>query len=230
MEITSENKATGQYPIDHWSKKIVASKAFWAIFVLLAFSYPVYRSMNRVLPPALPKMFQVPEFKLFDQNGNSFGSQDLKGKAYIANFVFTSCPTTCPGLMEKMQEVQKRIRGVGDRMSLVTFTVDPETDTVEKLQKYSQELKASPQIWKFLTGDKNEIKKTLIDGFKVPMGDKAPVTDLKLGNSDLVLFDIVHTEKLVLVDEVGFVRGYYSTDKISIDQLMIDVGLMINRL
>jgi hypothetical protein len=62
------------------------------------------------------------------------------------------------------------------------------------------------------------------------MGDKAPVTDLKLGNSDLVLFDIVHTEKLVLVDEVGFVRGYYSTDKISIDQLMIDVGLMINRL
>jgi protein SCO1/2 len=132
--------------------------------------------------------------------------------------------------MEKMQEVQKRIRGVGDRMSLVTFTVDPETDTVEKLQKYSQELKASPQIWKFLTGDKNEIKKTLIDGFKVPMGDKAPVTDLKLGNSDLVLFDIVHTEKLVLVDEVGFVRGYYSTDKISIDQLMIDVGLMINRL
>ena len=131
--------------------------------------------------------------------------------------------------MEKMQQVQKRIRGVGSQAALVTFTVDPETDTPQSLHKFARGLNANPFVWSFLTGDEATIKSVLIDGYKVPMGDgKQPIQGMVDGK-EVTLFDIVHSEKLVLVDQDGWVRGYYSTDKISIDRLMVDLGLTMNR-
>lgn len=218
---------TGYIREENWFYKMIRMKSFWIIFWLLSFSYPIYRSINRTLPPPLPVYYQVPEFTLTNEFNKPFGSKDLKGKFYIANFMFTSCPSTCPALMEKMDLIQKRIRGVGTKAAIVTFTVDPQTDTPEVLYKFARKRNSNPFIWNFLTGSKADLQKIVVDGFKVPMGEKAEVAK-KLEEKTITLMDIVHSEKVVLVDDRGQIRGYYSTDKFGMDRLMIDMGLLVN--
>lgn len=209
-------------------ENLVRSKVFWICFFLLTFSYPIYRSINRELPPELPRLAKVPEFTLTNEFGKPFGSKDLKGRIYMASFLFTSCPTTCPGLVERMKVAQKRLKGLGQKVALVSFTVDPVIDTPEVLFRYSRKNKANPYVWHFLTGSHKELSALLIDGFKVPMGEKEAVEGV-VGEETVTLMDIAHTEKLALVDEEGNIRGYYSTDKYGMDKMMIDVGLLVNR-
>lgn len=210
-------------------EKLVRSKLFWVFFFILTFTYPIYRSYNRVLPPELPKLFAVPEFSLTNEFGKPFGSKELKGRYYVASFMFTSCPTTCPGLVERLKKVQKRVRGLGQKIAILSISVDPDWDTPKILNQYARKHKANPYVWSFLTGERAELKKLLIDGFKVPMGDKEPVSAGVVGTEEITLMDIVHTEKLVLVDNEGFARGYYSTDKHGMNKMMIDIGLLVNR-
>lgn len=209
-------------------ERLVRSKLFWLVFIIMGFAYPMYRSVTRELPPELPRLFKAPTFKLTDSFGKPFGSHDLKGKVYMASFMFTSCPTTCPGLIERMKVAQKRLRGLGQKVALLSISVDPDYDTPKVLNKYARKNKANPYIWKFLTGKRSDLRTLLIDGFKVPMGDKKAVEGM-VGDEKVTLMDIVHTEKLVLVDEVGMVRGFYATDKAGMNKMMIDIGLLVNR-
>jgi len=209
-------------------QKIVSSKLFWFFAMLIIFSYPIYRSMNRVLPPDLPRYFKVPEFNLTNEFNKPFGTNDLKGKTYLASFAFTSCPSSCPGLMKNLQKVQKRIRGLGTKVAILTFTVDPETDTPKVLHKYARGYQANPFVWSFLTGTNKELHSLLVKGFKVPVGELEE-TKKVFNGEDVTLYDIAHSEKIVLVDWEGMIRGYYSTDNDNINKLMIDLGLLINR-
>jgi protein SCO1 len=202
-------------------QKLVLNKWFWLIFCIFFFAFPIYRSMNRILPPTLIVYSKLPDYKFSNENGAVFGSEELKGKAYIANFFFTSCPTTCPKIMRKMQKIQKRVKGVGQHIALVSFTVDPEYDTQKVLFNYARDNKANPYIWKFLRADLEATKKLLLDGFKIAIGEKEKIATN--------IYDIIHSAKFVLVDDQGRIRGYYDTDKAAINQLMIDVGLLINR-
>ena len=118
-----------------------------------------------------------------------------------------------------MQKIQKRVKGLGDRIALLSFSVDPENDTPKRLFKVARKWKANPYIWKFLTADLDHVKSVLVDGFKVPIGDK------KYSKS---IYDIAHSEKIVLVDQKGFIRGYYKMEKNDINRLMIDLGLLAN--
>ncbi len=201
-------------------EKLVSNKLFWLIAVGFLFAYPITKSINRELPPDLPVYSTLPEFQFTNENAVAFGSNDLKGKVYIANFMFTSCKTACPVLLKKVQVVQHRMRGVIDRAAIVSFTVDPETDNADVLFAKAREMKANPVVWRFLTAPIAETKKLLVDGFKVPLGDKT------FANS---VMDVAHSNKLVLVDQEGRIRGYYSIEKDGIDQLMIDTGLLINK-
>jgi protein SCO1/2 len=200
-------------------EKIVRKPLFWVLFIAFSFGYPIYKSMNRVLPPELPVIAVVPEFEMISENGQRFGSKDLKGKTYLANFIFSRCPTACPRMLGDLQKVQKRIKGTGHKVSIVSFTVDPLYDNEKVLFDLARKYDANPHVWTFLTKNNEEELFTLYkDGFKVGV-EKNPQD----------LFDIAHSEKIVLVDEVGQIRGYYSFDENSINQLMIDVGLLINR-
>ena len=219
--------STGYYREDNWFEKLIRRKSFWLIFWLLSFSYPVYKTLNRTLPPPLPVYYTVPEFNLTNEFGKPFGNKDLDGKFYIASFMFTSCPTTCPVLLTKLDLVQKRIRGLGTKAAIVTFTVDPEVDTPEVLYKFARKRHSNPFIWTYLTGTKSQLEKIVIDGFKVPMSGKEPIVK-QVGNDKVTLFDIAHTEKLVLVDSKGQIRGYYGTDRVEMDRMMIDLGLLVN--
>lgn len=212
----------------NYIQKLASSKLFWVIAILTFFTYPIYRSLNRTLPPPLPVYSTLPDFSFTNEFGKPFGSKELKGKFYVANFFFTSCPSTCPRLMEKMDVIQKRIKGVGSKMAIVSFTVNPETDTVEELYKYARKRHANPFIWSFLTGDKAQLQKIVVDGFKVPMGDGKVPMDGVVDGKTVTMMDIVHSEKVVLVDDQGRIRGYYSVDKENMDKMMIDIGLLIN--
>jgi len=200
-------------------EKLVRSKFFWVMFLLAGFTFPIYKSLNRTLPPELPVLAQVPEFELISENGQRFGSKNLAGKVYLANFVFTRCPTACPKMLSELQKVQKRVRSTGHKVAIVSFTVDPENDNEKVLFDLARKYDANPFTWTFLTGEnKDEMFKLYKDGFKV--GVEQNPKDM---------FDIAHSEKIVLVDESNRVRGYYSFDEHSINKLMIDVGLLINR-
>lgn len=209
-------------------EKLVTSKLFWIVFILFTFSYPIIRSVNRELPPPLPVLKKLPEFNLVNGFNKPYGTKELKGRAYIANFIFTTCPSSCLRLTKEMEKIQKRIRGLGQKVALVSFTVDPITDKPEVLYKYARKRRANPHIWTFLTGDKEAMKKVVIDGFEVPMGEREE-TEMMLEGETITMFDIAHTEKFALVDHEGNVRGYYDSTKDGINQMMIDIGLLMNR-
>jgi protein SCO1/2 len=200
-------------------ERLVRRPLFWVLFCTFGFAYPIYRSLNRILPPELPIIAQVPAFELISENGQRFGSKDLKGRVYLANFAFSRCPTTCPKMLLEMEKIQKRVRGTGQKIALVTFTVDPDFDNEKVLFDLARKHKANPYVWTFLTGqNKEELFKLYRDGFKVGV-EQNPKN----------LFDIAHSEKIVLVDTMNRVRGFYSLDVNSVNKLMIDVGLLINR-
>lgn len=200
--------------------KLVSSKLFWTLAIGFLFSYPLIKSIQRQVPADLPSYSIVPHFEFTDENGKKFGSYDLSGKVYIANFLFTSCQTSCPLLLKKLQTVQHRMRGVIDRAAIVSFTVDPENDTSEVLFAKAREMNANPGVWRFLRAPMADTKKLLVDGFLVPVGDR------QIANS---VMDIAHSDKLVLVDQQGKIRGYYATDTNGINHLMLDTGILINQ-
>src|SRR5687767_2217231 len=84
--------------IESRMKRLTGSPVFWLLFLGTLFAYPIISSVQRQLPKPLPVLFTLPEFTLTDQLGKPFGTADLQGKVWIADFIFTSCPTRCPAL------------------------------------------------------------------------------------------------------------------------------------
>lgn len=136
----------------------------------------------------------VPPFQLTNQNNQPFGSSQLNGKVWIADFIFSSCPGPCPMISSRMSELQKPLAGTD--VHFVSFTVDPEMDTPEVLHKYADKLKADPQHWDFLTGAKTAIYDLSRKGFNLAAED----------NDN---HNPIHSTRMVLVDRHGQIRGYY---------------------
>jgi protein SCO1 len=197
--------------------RLMGKPAFWLVAVALLALVPVAQAFSRVLPDPPPKLMQLPEFELMSEKQHAFGSKDLRGKVWVASFVFTSCPSICPGLMEKMRDLQHRTRNAGDAVHLVTFTVDPENDTPEVLHGYARRFHASAYRWTFLTGDYRVIEDTVVKGFKLAMGKDADN-----------LFQIFHAERFVLVDGEGKIRGYYDATDEGVEKLASDISLVLN--
>ncbi len=206
---------------NNFIEKLLIKPWFWIIASIVLFGIPIVRTLNRELPPPLPILYQLPEFELLDENGDSFGSKELKGKPYIANFHFTSCPTICPEIMKETKVIQKRIKGLGTKVAIVSFTVDPETDVPKKLFQHAREIKANPFVWKFLTGSEEKLNDLITNGFKVAVGDKEESGSM---------YDIAHSERFFLVDQEGRIRSIYSKTKDDINKMMIDLGLVVNKL
>lgn len=200
----------------------VGSPWFWLVFIGVLFAYPISVSLNKKVPKAPAVMFPLPEFALTDHLGKPFGSKELAGHVWIANFIFTSCPTRCPELTETMKRVQKRMRHMGDAVFLVSISVDPERDTPEKLAEYATKYQVNPRRWRFLTGDLSAVKGAVEQGFKMPMDKNEP------DGEDKNLFDITHGTRFVLVDQENRVRGLYETDEASINQMVQDLAVLVN--
>ena len=149
----------------------------------------------------LPILVQLPDFKLRDQTGNSFGTDQLKDKPWVANFIFTRCPTTCPIQTRNLAKLQKQLKKMSgaEDVQLVSITVDPQFDTEAVLADYAQKMKADPQGWHFLTGTRDDIWQLCKKGFKLAVDDAPPEAPRP----------IMHSSKMMLVDREGRIRGFY---------------------
>ena len=157
---------------------------------------------DRPLPPTL---HAIPDFRAVDQAGQPFTLADLDGKVWIANFVFTDCPSVCPMLTAQMSNLQRRLQPQAPEVRYVSISVDPQRDTPAVLAEYAARHDADLTRWRFLTlGDHTATTQLLMTGFKVRMGEREAQP---AGG-----YDIMHASHFVLVDGQRHVRGYYTTD------------------
>ncbi|MBI1915872.1 MAG: DUF420 domain-containing protein [Planctomycetes bacterium] len=154
--------------------------------------------------PTAPDVFgKVPPFELTERSGQSISDATLRGKVWIASFVFTRCTGPCPQVTATMARLQKELNlARRNDLRLVTFTVDPERDQPKELQDYARHFQADAEKWLFLTGKKEDIHRLLIEGFKVGVREK-PAGERKPGDE----FD--HSTHLVVVDRDGNIRSYF---------------------
>ncbi len=189
------------------------------LILLLAGSSPISKGQEpngRKSPKVLGR---APTFVLKDQKGVSFGSDDLSGQAWIANFMFTRCPTTCPVQTAKLKTVQEQLPkdGKAGPIHIVSFTVDPEHDTPAVLDKYATTAGADGKVWKFLTGPVEALRGAISrDGFKLAV----EIDKENPGN-------IQHSPFFVLVDAYMRIRGLYdSGSEDAVKMLMADIGAL----
>jgi protein SCO1/2 len=158
---------------------------------------------------------RVPSFELVNQNGQSFGSAQLVGRIWIADFIYTSCPGPCPMISTRMSELQKPLEKTD--VHLVSFSVDPEKDKPEVLRGYAEKLHADPKRWDFLTGPKSAIYDLSHDGFKLAVSDGSDEAGIP-----------VHSTRMALVDRHGQIRGYYeATEADAITRLLADTSHLL---
>ncbi|GMQ30837.1 SCO family protein [Algoriphagus confluentis] len=159
----------------------------------------------------------IPEFSFLNQNGESLGRAEMEGKITIVDFFFTSCPSICPLMSKEMERVNDMFRDE-PKIQIMSISIDPEYDTLEILKEYAEKHNAIPGKWHFLSGPKEETYQLAKCGFVLPTLDGNGVPD-----------DFVHSDKFVLIDEMGRIRGYYSgTDREAVDLLMLETKVLLH--
>ncbi len=149
----------------------------------------------------LPEMFPVTPFTFVDQAGAPLGLDELRGKVWVADFIFTLCPGMCKKLSARMGQIQKSLAAKPgwEDVRLISFSVDPDYDTPSVLAAYAKKQGADEGHWRFLTGTRAALWSFSQSGLKLAVGEPPA------GHGE----PIIHTSKMVLVDRDGRVRGYY---------------------
>lgn len=162
----------------------------------------------------IPVLSTLPEFALLDQDEQPFTRDSMEGQIWVSAFVFTHCRSTCPRLTAHMKGLQTRVSDVPN-VNLVSVSVDPRNDTPEVIKAYMQKNDLDESNWRFVTGEEEVIRRVVVEGFKVPIGDE----DSRAAGSD----DIMHSNSFVLVDPDTQVRGYYRANNDGIADLERDL-------
>lgn len=161
----------------------------------------------------------IGNFSFTDQNGKAFSRKDVIGKIFVAEYFFTTCGTICPIMNQQMQRVQAAFKK-NPNVELLSFTVDPKTDTVAQLKRYATAHNASSDQWHFLTGKKEDLYKLARTSFFVLKPAEAQ-------NQGDLGSDFIHTNNFVLVDKNLRIRGYYDgTSAKEVNQLIADISLL----
>lgn len=184
---------------------------FWTCVLAAIVAFPLARQALGPPPAPLPVLGKVPAFRFMDQRGAVFDPEMLAGKPWVADFVFTRCPSVCPLMTERLGALLPQL---GERVHLVSISVDPDFDTPERLQRFAVEHGATSPRWHFLTGDSADVQRAVTEGFKISVVHE--------NGSDNVP-NLIHGVHLVLVDGQGRIRGYYdSTDAEALQRLVSD--------
>jgi len=175
------------------------------IYFVIAFAVAValgalYTAKPR--PVTSPVFGAAPHFQLTASDGSAYSSELLTGSVWVANFLFTRCPATCPKISAAMAKLQTLFHK-NQNFHQVSLTVDPEYDTPAVLQAFGERYGAQPARWSLLTGPKEQMSAVLA-GFKLGEGQ-----------------ELHHTTRVVLVDRKQRIRGYFDgTDEESLRQLV----------
>ena len=179
-------------------------------------SLPFYDSAD-FTPRWTPSVdHKVADFSLVSQTGNRVTRGDLIGHVHVASFMFTTCPNLCPRVVEQLKRVDETYRH-DDEVRLVSYTVTPATDTPARLAAFARERGIDAGRWWLVTGDAKEIARLARDSYFAD--------DRRLNDRDSIL----HTEKVLLVDTIGRIRGVYNgTLPYDITRLIGDIRILLD--
>lgn len=162
------------------------------------------------------EMGSLPDFTLVSQDGVPISGEDLRGKVWVVDFIFTRCSGPCPMMTSRMAQLQMDLSRRGDwgEIRLVSISVDPQHDTPSVLRQYARLAHADTSQWLFLTGRRTQVWDLIKHGFRLPVYD----------NPDDASMPIAHSQKFVLIDRQGRIRGYYdATPEDTRHQLLNDL-------
>lgn len=168
--------------------------------------------------------YQLANATFTNQLGNQVSLDQLRGRIIIADFFFTRCPSICPTLTRNMKSLQEslKLKDVTRRIDttfvqFLSFSVDPERDSASVLKKYADRYGVNHDVWWLLTGPKKDIYDFALNEIKLPVQDGGTVDSL-----------FIHTEKFVLIDKEGIIRGYYNgLDSVALAKLAEDLTLLM---
>ena len=159
----------------------------------------------------LPVLGDIPPFKLVDNFGQSFTEENISGKIWVADLIFTTCAGPCPIMSTEMRSVHKTYLG-NKNIHMVTITVNPDYDSPEVLTEYGERYDADFDKWHFLTGEYEKIQSLIANGFK--MGDIEEI--------------VFHSTRFALIDSNMNIRGYYvGTESKDVKKMMGDIKKLI---
>ncbi|MEC0634474.1 SCO family protein [Bacillus haynesii] len=166
-----------------------------------------------------PLNYDVQSFSFQNQDGKAVSLESLKGQVWVADFIFTNCKTICPPMTSHMAELQKQMEEENLQARIVSFSVDPENDTPEKLKKFADNYPLSFQNWDFLTGySQEEIEKFALKSFKSIV--KKPEDEDQ----------VIHQSSFYLVDQNGkVVKDYDGAKNTPYDEIIADIKTLENR-
>jgi protein SCO1/2 len=163
--------------------------------------------------------------RLVNQLGDTVSLYDRPGKIIVADFFFTHCAGICPKLTRNMAKMQQSFLRGGDTrkrvdspiVQFISFSIDPEHDSVPALKAYADRFGVNHDNWWMLTGNKDSIYRFAFEEMKVDKYSEEPINP-----------DFVHTSRFVLIDKDYRVRGYYNgLDSVSLGKLARDIGFLM---
>jgi len=192
---------------------MINRKIRFTLYIIVAITlFGTYMMKDSKNDYQLPKLGSIPSFEFTDSDGNLISQEELSGKVWVADFIFTTCTMACPVMTGNMNLIHKAFKN-NDKVRIVSISVYPEYDTPEILKEYASRYNANTNRWHFLTGPEENVKLVIKNGFK--MGDYEDI--------------IFHSEKFALVDQNGNIRGYYNGMKTDdIKTLKKDIRILLN--
>lgn len=176
--------------------------------------------LRRERPADLPVLGTVPPFTLVDRSGKSATLADLRGRPWVAGFIFTRCGGICPSMTARMKDLQ----AAQPALDLVSLSVDPEHDTPEVLRAYAHQHGLGGRWW-LLTGPVDALHSLARDGFRLAAAAVPPGEQQAGGDGPFL-----HSSRLVLVDAEARIRGYYdSADAEAMRALGRDSAVLLQR-
>jgi len=164
----------------------------------------------------------VGKFTLINQDGKKFGSADLKNHPWIGNFIFTRCAGPCPIMSAKMSRLAEDYKKHSE-LKFISFSVDPDYDSPEKLTTYAKTYGADHNRWHFLTGKRDSIYSLIRNQFHLAVKESEFIEGPEDPNQ------ILHSLHFVLVDAQGGIQGYYnSNDAEALADLNVKVKNLLN--
>jgi len=165
-------------------------------FIILLFGiWAVPKIVENFFQPDLAIIGQVPDYSFTNQNEKKISNTTYKGKVYIVEFFFTTCPSICPIMNENMVKIQNEFFG-NPNLGIASFSIDPTQDTPSVLKEYAKKYKITNPNWHLLTGDKDEIYKLANQGFNLYVGEDSEVEG-----------GFEHSGFFALIDQEGNIRS-----------------------
>lgn len=169
-----------------------------SLIILLFGIYAVPKIVKHFNTADLHTFNKVPNFEFIDQNGKTISNESYKGKVYVVEFFFATCPTICPIMNKKMVDIQNEFMG-NPNFGIASFTITPEIDTPDQLKSYAERFGINHKNWHLLTGNSEDVVYNLSnEGFK-----------MYVGKGEVSHGGFEHSGLFALVDKDGYIRSRY---------------------